>query len=89
MVNSGGACEYRTLGTFVVQDIICNLGPGSIGKVLCKSDGGPCGWLPCDQICGVPDLNPRLLNMASRLDALEKENKELRKLIKEIQNKIK
>lgn len=89
MVNSGGACEYRTLGTFVVQDIICNLGPGSIGKVLCKSDGGPCGWLPCDQICGVPDLNPRLLNMASRLDALEKENKELRKLIKEIQKKLK
>lgn len=89
MVNSGGACEYRTLGTFVVQDIICNLGPGSIGKVLCKSDGGPCGWLPCDQICGVPDLNPRLLNMASRLDALEKENKELRKIITEIQKKLK
>jgi len=90
MVNSGGNCTYKTLTTEVIKNAICNLGPGNTGYVLVRSDAeGSCGWVPCEQFCGVPDINPKLLNMASRLDALEKENKELRKIITEIQKKLK
>jgi hypothetical protein len=86
-------CVYKTLG----NQLSCpNIGvafpaggalaPGD--EVLVYSDAG-CQrkTLPCYDPCGgVPDINPRLI---SRLDALEKENKELRKIIKDIQNKLK
>lgn len=45
----------------------------------------PC-WKPCD---GLPDINPMLPRLQKEIEDLKKENKELRKLITDIQKKLK
>lgn len=94
-------CIYKTLGNPLscsnidaAFPLVGALAPGD--QVLVWADGG-CArkTLPCYQVCGcylpcnTPDINPVLPKIQSRLEELEKENKELRKIITEIQKKLK
>lgn len=89
----GADCTIKTFNIGDIQNLICNFGSTTSGTAILVQDGdsGQCRWLPCLNPCGAAlmDSNPQLLNMTSRLDALEKENKELKKIIKDIQNKLK
>jgi hypothetical protein len=88
-------CVYKTLGNQLsCPNIDLAFPPGGPlapgDQVLVWADGGCTRkTLPCYAPCGIPDINPILPRLQNEIDNLKKENKELRKIITEIQKKLK